>query len=76
MNFDVINEHGDKIHCDVIGMFSHDDKNFIIYTDNEIVDNEKEVLASLYRLEGNNVILLPITEDRDWDLVDNYLEGM
>lgn len=76
MSFNVINENGIKIDCDVIGMFVHDNKNFIIYTDNNMVDNEKEVFASLYKLDGNNMILLPITSDSDWDLVDKYLEGV
>lgn len=76
MNFNVINENGVKVDCDVIGMFVHNDKNFIIYTDNNIIDNEKEVFASLYKLDGNNMILLPITSDSDWDLVDKYLEGV
>lgn len=75
MSFNVINENGIKVDCDVIGMFVHDNKNFIIYTDN-MVDNEKEVFASLYKLDGNNMILLPITSDSDWDLVDKYLEGV
>lgn len=76
MNFNVINENGIKVDCDIIGMFVHDGKNFIIYTDNNMVDNEKEVFASLYKLEGNNMILLPIINDSDWDLVDKYLEGV
>lgn len=76
MSFNVINENGIKVDCDVIGMFVHDNKNFIIYTDNNMVDNEKEVFASLYKLDGNSMILLPITSDSDWDLVDKYLEGV
>lgn len=76
MSFNVINENGIKVDCDVIGMFVHDNKNFIIYTDNNMVDNEKEVFASLYKLDGNNMLLLPITSDSDWDLVDKYLEGV
>ena len=76
MDFNVINENGDKVTCDVIGMFVHNSKNFIIYTDNEMVDNEKEVYASLYRLDGNNMVLLPITEESVWDLVDKYLQDV
>ena len=76
MEFNVINTNGEKISCDVIGMFVHDGKNFIIYTDNEITDGEKEVYSALYRLDGNNMILLPITDENDWDLVDKYLEDV
>ena len=76
MNFSVIDRQGNKIHCDIIGMFVHDDKNFIIYTDSQQNDNEKEVYASLYKISGNDMVLIPIVEESDWDLVDRYLEGV
>ena len=74
MNFNIIDNSGNKIECDVLGMFTHGDKNFIIYTDNEQDDNEKEVYASLYEIKNNCIVLLPITSESDWDLVDSYLE--
>jgi len=74
MNFNVIDELGNVVDCDIIGMFSREDKKFIIYTDNTVIDDEKEVLASLYKIEDNKMILLPIVNDADWDLVDKYLE--
>lgn len=76
MNFSVIDSQGNKIYCDIIGMFVHDDKNFIIYTDSQQNDNEKEVYASLYKISGNDMVLIPIVEESDWDLVDRYLEGV
>lgn len=76
MNFNVIDNSGETVQCDVIGLFSYHDKNFIIYTDNNMVDREKEVYASLYKLDKNNMILLPITSDEDWELVDKYLEDI
>ena len=76
MEFNVFDEKGNKVTCDVIGMFVHDNKNFIIYTDNNALDSEKDVYASLYKLEGNNIVLLPITNESDWDLVDKYLEDV
>jgi len=74
MDFSVYDEKGNRVACDVIGMFSRENKNFIIYTDNEYVEEEKEVLASLYKIENNQMILMPIIDETDWDLVDRYLE--
>ena len=76
MNFNVIDSEGNKVQCDIIGMFVHDNKNFIIYTDSQQSDSEKEVYASLYKISDNNMLLIPIVQESDWDLVDRYLEGV
>jgi len=75
MNFSILNDEGKIINCNVIGIFKHEDKDFVVYTD-ESTDNE-EIFASLYKLDDDdNIKLLPITDDKDWDLVDNYLEEL
>jgi len=75
MKFNIYDNKGNLVECEVIGMFKENNKNFIIYTDGTMVDGEKEVYASLYELnEENNITLLPITNESDWDLVDTYLE--
>ena len=71
MNFIVIDNNGQKVSCDVIGVFKHNDKDFIVYS-----DNTKEVYASLYKMDGDNVVLLPITDENDWNIVDKYLENL
>lgn len=74
MKFNVIDTNGEKVKCDIIGMFESENKKFVVYTECQDEDIEKEVYASLYELdENNNMILLPIINDRDWDLVDNFL---
>ena len=76
MNFTIVDENGKKVFCDVIGVFQHNNKNFIVYTDNELDNGSKEVYASLYKLKENRVVLLPITLESDWDLVDEYLANL
>ena len=74
MSFNIINENGVKIKCDIIGMFEYGNKKFVVYTDSEDMEIEKEVYASLYELDKDeNMILKPILNDKDWDLVDNFL---
>ena len=58
-----------KIKCEPLFTFEKNDKNFIVYK-----DNEEDILASYYRKEGNKLIIMPITEDEDYDLVDIELE--
>ena len=74
MKFNVLDKNGKNIECNVIGTFNNDNKHYIIYEEN---DNKEELYASLYELnENNNIILLPIIEESDWDLVDRYLENI
>lgn len=73
MDFIVVDNNGSNIECDIIGLFSHEDKNFIIYTEKSS-EEEKEVYASLYKVENNKLNLFPILKSEDWDLVDKYLE--
>jgi len=71
MSFNAIDEYGNNIKCNVVGMFKSDDKNFVIYT--KELDEEK-IYASLYELNNEELTLIPITLDTDWDIVDKYLE--
>lgn len=73
MDFIVVDNNGSNIEFDIIGLFSHEDKNFIIYTEKSS-EEEKEVYASLYKVENNKLNLFPILKSEDWDLVDKYLE--
>lgn len=72
MYFKVVDDNGNIIKCDVIGVFNDKNRNFIVYTN----DNE-EVYASLYELDkDNNMTLLEIEKEEDWDLVDKFLEEL
>ena len=74
MNFNVIDINGINIKCDILGMFEHDNKKYVIYTDCEDANIEKEVYASLYELdEKGNMVLMPILNNDDWDIVDKFL---
>ena len=76
MNFNILDGYGNKVECSIIGTFVKEDKKFVIYTDGTVDhnDNKKEVYASLYEIEEDNLILLPINDEKDWDLVDEYLD--
>lgn len=67
--FNVYNEKNQKINCEILFTFSEKNKNFIIYK-----DDLNNILASYYNIFKNKVIILPITNDNDYDIVDNKLE--
>lgn len=75
LSFTVKGDNGEEIKCDIFFTFENDNKNYVVYTDNT-TDEEGElvVLASLYTLEDDNIILEEIKTDAEWDLVDEKLE--
>lgn len=75
LSFTVKGDNGEEIKCDILFTFENDNKNYVVYTDNT-TDEEEElvVLASLYTLEDDNIILEEIKTDAEWDLVDEKLE--
>ena len=47
VNFIVVDSNGNNIECDIIGLFSHEDKNFIIYTESSL-EKEKDVTGEIF----------------------------
>ena len=67
--FKVYDKNNKEINCQIIFTFEKDNKNFIVY-----YDEEKDILASYYKLEGEKAIIFPITDDKDYDLVDQEIK--
>lgn len=67
--FNVYDDKNNKIKCDVLFTFSENGKNFIVYK-----DEEGDILASYYESYKDKIVVLPITSDKDYDLVDKRLE--
>jgi uncharacterized protein YrzB (UPF0473 family) len=71
MTFDLINNEGQTITCDILHTFEHNNKNYLIYTDNELdLDGNIEVLAAIYHVNDNKVTLEDIKTDEEWNLID------
>lgn len=67
--FKVYDQNNSEINCKIIFTFSNNNKNFIVY-----YDEEEDILASYYTLDKDNAIISPITDDSDFDLVDKEIE--
>ncbi len=76
MNFEIVDNNGQKVDCEVVDLFKDESNNinYIIYTDGTKSENDKlEVYASRYVLENGKYFLKDIENDYEWDLIDNFL---
>jgi hypothetical protein len=69
-NFIALNDKNEKIKCEILHTFKHNNDNFIFYSDGTLNENnELNVLANKYITNNNELNLLPINDD-EWDIVD------
>ena len=64
--YDINNQ---KIKCELLFTFEKDNKKFLVYK-----DKQDDILASYYKKEDDKLIITPITDDADYDIVDIELE--
>lgn len=57
--FNLYDEDGNTVECECLFTFDDAGKKFIVYHDND--DN---ILASFYKVEGDKMIISPIIDDR------------
>lgn len=71
-----ITENGKEIVCYIISLFENKEtgKKYVIYTDGTNDENGMpEILTSTYEIKDGNMELGPITEDSEWDMIDEFL---
>ena len=66
---EVYDKNNKKLECEILFTFKDNNKQFIVY-----MDNEEDILSSYYEIKDDNIIITPIINDLDYDLVDKYLE--
>ena len=77
MNFKIL-KNGKEITCDIIISFKDksNDINYVVYTDGtKDKDGDLEIYASRYIMNDDKVILNPIENKYEWNLIDNMLES-
>ena len=71
MSFSITDENGKTMSFDVLYTFSHNNEDYMIYTDNELdEDGNIEVLATKYVKDNDKITFIPIDKDEEWELVD------
>ena len=53
----------------VLFSFKYQDKDYLVYS-----TSEEEISASIYKMNGNKLTLLPIETEEEWDYVDKMIE--
>ena len=79
MTFKVINDEGKEIECEVLFTFDSDEtnKSYIVYTDNtKDEEGNLKVYANTYDPTGKEQELKPITEDKEWQVIENILASL
>lgn len=66
---EIYNNNNEKVKCELLFTFEKNNKRFVIYQ-----DEEDEILASYYIIKNDKMIIMPITDDKDYDIVDIELE--
>ena len=75
LTFTIMSNDGQEIKCDILFTFEENNKNYIVYTDNELdEDGYPEILASTYTLDGTSITLGEIETDEEWDMIDRKLD--
>ncbi len=66
--FSVFDCDGREYKCNFLFNFEHNNKNFIVYS-----DNDDDILASFYEVSEGKIIISPIYDDNDFDIVDQEI---
>jgi len=72
INFKTIDNKGDIKKYTILDRFNKNNKNFIIYKE----ENKDDLYAALYEIINETMKIIPIEDDKDYDIVDEYLESV
>lgn len=75
--FIVTDKDGKNIKYEILFTFESEDtnKSYIVYTDNEQdKDGMIKTYASIYEEDGIELKLTPITDDKEWNLVEKLID--
>lgn len=72
ISFNYIDEYGSVKKYIIIDKLNKNNKNFIIYKE----ENKEDLYASVYEVIKDKIKLIPIKDDKDYDIIDEYLESL
>ena len=75
--FTVTDKDGKNVDYEILFTFESEDtdKSYIVYTDNEQdKDGMIKTYASIYEEDGKELKLTPITDDKEWNLVEKLID--
>ena len=72
IHFKNMDELGEMHNYTILDRFTKNNKNYLIYQE----DGNEDLLASLYEYQDDKLKLIPIEDEKDFDIVDEYLENL
>ena len=72
IKFNQIDEFGKMRNYIIIDRFSKNGKNYLIYEEEGI----DKLYTSLFEIDDDKLKIIPITDNKDYDIVDEYLENL
>lgn len=72
INFNVIDNNGIVKNYIILEKFTKNNKNYLIYKE----ENKEDLYAALYEIVNETIKIIPIENDEDYDVVDEYLENI
>ena len=61
-----------KKECIIVDRFQKNNKNYLIYKE----ENNDDIYAALYEIIDDKLKIIPIEDEIDYDIVDEYLEEL
>lgn len=77
MTFTLVDHDGKEVECDILFTFHSDETNrdYLIYTDRTVDENGSyDMLAAAYNPEADEFVLEAIETDREWEIIDAYID--
>ena len=72
INFNIIDNNGNIRNYIILEKFKKNNKNYLIYKE----EDKEDLYAALYEIINETIKIIPIDNDEDYDIVDEYLENM
>lgn len=72
ITFNYIDEKGNSIKYVIIDKFTKNNKNYIIYEE----ENKEELYGALYEIIDDKIKIIPIENEKDYDIIDEYLDNL
>ena len=78
-SFTAMDENGNEVKCEALFTFFLEEtgKNYIVYSDDSVDENgHTRVFASTYDPDIDSQKLIPITSDREWEIIGRILNEL
>ena len=72
ITFTQMDAQGNVIKYSIVDRFTKNNKNYIIYKE----EGKDELYTDLYEISDDKLIIIPIKDQSDYDIVDRYLESL